>query len=401
MDYHKINLLIRYVEMIGEDSILEVGCGDLEVFAHLPALNYTGIDASEKSISVAKLKKPEWLFKVCDIENCLASSFDYVFCINALTYELNEVALLELACNLVRVARKGIIFSTHIKSKEGCASTPLHSSHLMDYIKSMTEISSVYEIGSYSNVTLHFAEKVCGEQNNKHDIGLQELVVTSNYLTGVPQWKEFIAYSRDKIGFFPRSVNRIHEFLWLIKEIGDCSGKIILDLGAGVCFLPFYFAERGNIVTTVDNHSIQRNNEPKNMWNGWGFLNYGVLDCRIQSFNIDICRSDFNNKYDIVYSLAMFSHMPAEIRRAVMAKVSNILRYEGLLFLSLDLIPGSRLLWNTREGQIVDKINHGSLETVKEELSEVGIEVLSEAKLEGVPMSRTDVGYLVCRKCYV
>ena len=34
--------------MIGEGSILDVGCGDLEVFAPLPAVNYTGSTCQSK-----------------------------------------------------------------------------------------------------------------------------------------------------------------------------------------------------------------------------------------------------------------------------------------------------------------------------------------------------------------
>lgn len=394
----KQNLLRPYVEMIIEDSILDVGCGDLEVFAPLPASNYTGIDVSEQVISIAKSKRPDWTFNTRNVKTFLASSFDYTFCIDVLTHQPNEVSANELAHNLVRIARKGIIFSVHSKSSDG-SGISFNSSIIRDYIDSMPEITTIYEIGSYSNVTLYFAEKGMGERNIKLDIGLQELVVISRSLVDVSLLKEIIAFSRDKIGFFLCSVPRTYEFLWYIEQIGDCSGKNILDLGAGVSFLPFYLTERGAAVTTVDNHPIRRNDQPKHMWSGgWGFFDYSAIDPRIQSFNVDICSLDFEIKYDIVYSAAVIAHMSAEVRRAVMAKISNVLNSSGLLFLTIDLIPGSRLLWNKSEGQIVDAENHGSLDTFKEELKAVGLEILSETSLQGLPMSRTDVGFLVCKK---
>ena len=52
--------------MIGEGSILDVGCGDLEVFAPLPATNYTGVDISEQALSIARLKRPEWSFETAE-----------------------------------------------------------------------------------------------------------------------------------------------------------------------------------------------------------------------------------------------------------------------------------------------------------------------------------------------
>lgn len=386
---YKRNLLKPYIEMIGKGSILNFGCGDLELFAQLPS-----IDVSVQAISFAQRKRPKLSFKIDDIINYSSSSFDYTFCIDVLFYQPNEALALELAQNLVRVARKGFFFSIHdnlIKNK-----IFLDSSKIRNYIETMPEISSLYEVGNYNNITLFFAEKGLGERNTMHDIGLQELVIASKYLVDKPYWKEIIAFSRNTIGFFPRSPNRIHEFLWLIEQIGNCSRKKILDLGAGVCFLPLYFTECGAKVTTVDNHPIQRNNQPKHMWNGWGFLDYSTLDCRIHSFNTDICRLDFENEFDIVYSLVVFAHMPADIRRTVISKVSNMLRPNGLLFLSIDLIPGTRLLWNFCEGQVIDKENHGSLDTIKEEINAVGIEILSESRLERMPMSRTDVGFLRC-----
>ena len=56
---HKHDLLHPFVTMIGTGTILDVGCGDLEVFGPLPAVNYTGIDISEQALMIARSKRPD------------------------------------------------------------------------------------------------------------------------------------------------------------------------------------------------------------------------------------------------------------------------------------------------------------------------------------------------------
>jgi cyclopropane fatty-acyl-phospholipid synthase-like methyltransferase len=122
------------------------------------------------------------------------------------------------------------------------------------------------------------------------------------------------------------------------------------------------------------------------------------MDLRIRSFNVDMCEFDLSENYDIVYSVSVIEHMPAEVRRKVIVRISNLLRPEGQLFLSVDLIPGERQLWNYNEGQIVDSEHHGTIDDLKAELAAAGLAVISESNIRGMPMSRTDVAYFVCRK---
>ena len=104
------------------------------------------------------------------------------------------------------------------------------------------------------------------------------------------------------------------------------------------------------------------------------------------------------DQFDIIYSVSVIEHMPAEIRRAVIARLALLLVPQGQLLLSLDLHPGTELLWNFNEGKVVDKSDHGTLADIKDELATVGLEVATQEALCAMPLSRTDVAYLVCRK---
>ena len=151
-------------------------------------------------------------------------------------------------------------------------------------------------------------------------------------------------------------------------------------------------------VTTVDNHDIIRLDQLRSVWNEWGYLDYGALDERIRSFNIDMCEFDIGEKYDVIYSVSVVEHMPAKVRRDVITRISYLLRAEGHLLLSLDLIPGSQLLWNFNAGEIVDVEGHGTIDDFRTELAASGLVVVSESSISHMPMSRTDVAYFVCKK---
>ena len=119
--------------MIDEGSILDVGCGDLEVFAPLPAINYVGIDHSEQALSIALTKRPDWNFYATNIPDIKSSSFDYCVCIDVLIHQPNERAARALARDIVRVSRKGVIFSAH-SVEIGGSGISFNSAYIKDFI---------------------------------------------------------------------------------------------------------------------------------------------------------------------------------------------------------------------------------------------------------------------------
>ncbi len=155
---YKQSLLRPYVEIIGADTFLDVGCGDLEVFAPLPLVNYTGIDVSEQALAIARRKRPDWTFEALRVSELQAESFDYTSCIDVLIHQPDDTAAKALVHDLVRVARKGILFSAHTEVING-SGISFNSGHLRDYMASLPEISEVSTIGCYRDTTLYFARK--------------------------------------------------------------------------------------------------------------------------------------------------------------------------------------------------------------------------------------------------
>ena len=394
---YKHALLRPYVALIGTGSILDVGCGDLEVFGPLPAVNYTGIDISEQALTIARGKRPDWTFANRDIAGMATGSYDYSSCIDVLIHQPTTAAAQGLAENLVRVARKGVFFSIHSAEIQG-SGISFNSHGIRDFVANLPGVAAVQQIGSYRDTALYFAEIGLGERRTGHDIGLHELAVGIGFHDDPAALLDLVAFSRARIGFFPRTVIRTHEYPWFARQIGDCAGLKILDVGAGVCCLPFLFADRGAVVTTVDKHVSLRNSQPRDQWNEWGFLDYGAIDQRITSYNTDMSGFDPSVSFDIIYSVSVMEHMPATVRRAAIGRIAQLLGPGGKLYLSLDLIPGTTDLWNMNEGQIVDPAGHGTLADIIAELAGAGLHLLAESTLAGMPLSRTDVAYLICAK---
>ncbi len=227
----------------------------------------------------------------------------------------------------------------------------------------------------------------------EHDIG-EEALRTALKLSNYPSLlTALVQLSRSMFGWFSETPSRPFEYPWMVHQIGEPVDKRILDIGAGVSPLPLFLAGRGAKVTTIDNSPVNR--EPGNgaeHWNEWGFLNYKDLNEGITSIHDDILAVEFpRGTFDCIYSVSVIEHMPASVRIKVWERVSRWLKEDGLLLLTIDLIPKTDLLWNYSEGEEVD-INemHGNFEKLREELFQTGFKLMKQETLRDLPSSRVD-----------
>lgn len=93
--------------------------------------------------------------------------------------------------------------------------------------------------------------------------------------------------------------------------------------------------------------------------------------------------------------------MPADIRRACIAKISELLAVGGDFVTTIDLAPSTDLLWNAdRRKQVEPPEIHGGVGTLVNELGQarLGIERLEIRR--GLPGSSTDILFLSAKKLY-
>lgn len=218
---------------------------------------------------------------------------------------------------------------------------------------------------------------------------------------------DLVKLSREIIGFFPKTSIRMFEYPWLVDTVQNLNQNEfnlpnlkIIDIGAGVSVLPFYLAENGYTVLTIDSHpSTERKLEDMENWNEWGFLDYSLLNEKITSLREDAATYIPSDKMDIAYSISVIEHMPSDTRKKLIQNVSNWLEEGGFFLITMDLVPGKNKLWNLNEGKKVENgLVHGNLRSVLRELRKAGFEIKEEKTERNIRASRTDVVYLVCRK---
>lgn len=208
---------------------------------------------------------------------------------------------------------------------------------------------------------------------------------------------ELVGISRKEFGWFTKHLPRSFEYPWVAAHIEQPAGKKILDIGAGVSPLPLYFAAKGAKVTTVDfSPIIREKGKGEKTWNEWGFLDYHTLHSGIDSHNCDVCTLEFPKRsFDVVYSVSVLEHVPAEARRRIFSRIAEWLRPGGDLLLTIDVHPLTQVLWNRNQGMTVEEPTiHGTLAGMVHELRGEGFSLVARQSLRDLPQTAVDCIFL-------
>ncbi len=93
------------------DTVLDVGCGDLEVSRTLEVAAYTGIDVSAEALALARTKRPDWAFHHGDVHALDPAPHDVVVCLDVLIHQSDVAAYRALLGALLRLAHRTVIVS--------------------------------------------------------------------------------------------------------------------------------------------------------------------------------------------------------------------------------------------------------------------------------------------------
>jgi len=142
-------------------SILDVGCGDIEVIKTLNVHNYTGIDTSPEAIRIAKEKRPDLnFFQVSDNYDIKIPSSHTVLCFEVLIHQKTYEEYIGIINLLAAKTTRRLIVS-------GYTSKQLHheTNHMLKYHESLIDsltktkkFSTVRKIGYHSDVDIIMAE---------------------------------------------------------------------------------------------------------------------------------------------------------------------------------------------------------------------------------------------------
>ncbi len=176
-------------------------------------------------------------------------------------------------------------------------------------------------------------------------------------------------------------------------------GSRLVDVGAGVTPLAPFLTSQGYEVETVDPSPVIRQWPPQPDWNEWDFLDYGAVGMARHSWNCTLDQVPTQPPFDGAYSISVIEHVPATVRRSLLADISTRTSLGGLVVLTIDLVRGTDHLWNLNLGVIVEEIaDHGTLDDVVSECAVAGLELLRKETVRDWGDTRVDIGLLALKK---
>lgn len=390
--------LLKNIGLEKQKSVLDVGCGDLEIVKNLSFENYTGVDISAQAVTNGKTKFPHFDFYNFELEKEKITNADTVLCLDVLIHQPTKQSYDELIKFVTTKANKRVVISGYERQSD--------SSHMCFFYENIKEslektglFKYIYKVGEYRGLGMYVADRgELLETNMPNDINNETIDEVLKIKTiNNDLLLETVTFSRVNFTWYTKHYPRLYEYPWLLEKLGrDLEGMKIADFGAGVTPLPLQLAQRGANVFTIDKHEIKRDIKHIEKANEWGFFDYSVLDSAVQSYNQALDEHTFEKEsLDVWYSISVVEHMPAFVRRAIFKIMADSLRSGGRLFLTIDLVKNSNKLWNMAEGKIVEDENeHGTFESFISELEELGFEI-EEKEIYRMPKDeRVDIAMI-------
>jgi hypothetical protein len=95
----------------------------------------------------------------------------------------------------------------------------------------------------------------------------------------------------------------------------------------------------------------------------------------------------------------VIEHVPAAARRSLLRDIAIRTRPEGLVVLTIDLVPGTDELWNLNLGvEVENPAHHGSLDDVVAECAAIGLEPFRQEVVRDWGSSRVDIALIALRR---
>lgn len=99
-----------------ENSVIDVGCGDMEFWKEFPVSDYTGIDISQNIIEKNKFKYPKYKFYCSDSSIPHKISAQYVTCFDMLFHIMDTTKYIMTLANLVYYTQDKLFIYTWQKN---------------------------------------------------------------------------------------------------------------------------------------------------------------------------------------------------------------------------------------------------------------------------------------------
>jgi hypothetical protein len=125
--------------------------------------------------------------------------------------------------------------------------------------------------------------------------------------------------------------------------------------------MPIALTKLGLSTTVIDPDAISLLGRRYN--NEWDFAEYGAWGIRTIKAGMEEAVLE-PASLGFCVSISVIEHLTAETRRQGIAQISRSLETEGFAILTVDLLPGTRFLWN----RVIDEIEPPSVHGTEDDL---------------------------------
>ncbi|MGH6811744.1 MAG: hypothetical protein ACREDM_05170 [Methylocella sp.] len=136
-------------------SVLDVGCGDLEVVKTLDIKNYVGVDQSPETLTIARNARPDWVFELAPCADVSAAFM--VLCLEVLIHQETEEAYRALMDFLADKTLGTLLASGFPANGEAIEKNPMIFFYepLEISLRRTGRFSSIQQIGAHTNVAVY------------------------------------------------------------------------------------------------------------------------------------------------------------------------------------------------------------------------------------------------------
>ncbi len=147
--------LLRAQGIESAASVLDVGCGDLEVVRHLAISNYLGIDQSAETLEIARRSRPDWTFQLAPAQDAPAA--EMVICFEVLIHQEMAAAYRALIDFLARKTIRSLIVSGFAADEEFIRQNPMifFFEPLELSLRQTGRFSAIQQIGAHTSVAVY------------------------------------------------------------------------------------------------------------------------------------------------------------------------------------------------------------------------------------------------------
>ncbi len=136
-------------------SVLDVGCGDLEVMKDLSIANYLGLDQSEETLAIARRARPDWMFCLAPAPDVLAA--EMTLCFEVLIHQETEDAYRSLIGFLAEKTTGALLVSGFERDDEAIRDNPMVFFYepLETSLRRTGRFRTIRRIGAHTSVAVY------------------------------------------------------------------------------------------------------------------------------------------------------------------------------------------------------------------------------------------------------